>query len=202
MSRKNKVKFNLKNAYYAKVTELTEEKMTFETPIPLPGSVSLSLDPNGENENFYADGGVYYVISNNQGYDGDYELALIPESFRIDILGETQDTNKVLVENANVEASSFAFLFEFDGDVRHIKHVLYNCTASRPGIASQTNEETKEVKTETLSIKAAPTPSGLVKARTGDETTDSVYKDWYKAVYVPVIGEIAAGSATTSGGKS
>ena len=47
--------------------------------MPLPGSVSLSLDANGEPENFYADGIAYYVINNNMGYDGDLELALIPD---------------------------------------------------------------------------------------------------------------------------
>ena len=176
-AKKNKVKFNLKNAYYAKILEMTQTNMTFDTPVPLPGAVSLSLDANGENENFYADGGVYYVISNNQGYEGDFELAMIPESFRIDILGEALDKNKVLFENANVETSPFAFLFEFDGDVKHIKHVMYNCTASRPGIESATNEESKEVKTETLTLSAAPTPTGLVKARTADETDTTVYND-------------------------
>ncbi len=192
-AKKNKVKFNLKNAYYAKILEMTQTNMTFDTPVPLPGAVSLSLDANGENENFYADGGVYYVISNNQGYEGDFELAMIPESFRIDILGEALDKNKVLFENANVETSPFAFLFEFDGDVKHIKHVMYNCTASRPGIESATNEESKEVKTETLTLSAAPTPTGLVKARTADETDTIVYNDWYKSVYIPDVTEAVTG---------
>lgn len=192
-AKKNKVKFNLKNAYYAKILEMTQTNMTFDTPVPLPGAVSLSLDANGENENFYADGGVYYVISNNQGYEGDFELAMIPESFRIDILGEALDKNKVLFENANVETSPFAFLFEFDGDVKHIKHVMYNCTASRPGIESATNEESKEVKTETLTLSAAPTPTGLVKARTADETDTTVYNDWYKSVYIPDVTEAVTG---------
>ena len=192
-AKKNKVKFNLKNAYYAKILEMTQTNMTFDTPVPLPGAVSLSLDANGENENFYADGGVYYVISNNQGYEGEFELAMIPESFRIDILGEALDKNKVLFENANVETSPFAFLFEFDGDVKHIKHVMYNCTASRPGIESATNEESKEVKTETLTLSAAPTPTGLVKARTADETDTTVYNDWYKSVYIPDVTEAVTG---------
>jgi phi13 family phage major tail protein len=192
-AKKNKVKFNHKNAYYAKILEMTQTNMTFDTPVPLPGAVSLSLDANGENENFYADGGVYYVISNNQGYEGDFELAMIPESFRIDILGEALDKNKVLFENANVETSPFAFLFEFDGDVKHIKHVMYNCTASRPGIESATNEESKEVKTETLTLSAAPTPTGLVKARTADETDTTVYNDWYKSVYIPDVTEAVTG---------
>ena len=125
-AKKNKVKFNLKNAYYAKILEMTQTNMTFDTPVPLPGAVSLSLDANGENENFYADGGVYYVISNNQGYEGDFELAMIPESFRIDILGEALDKNKVLFENANVETSPFAFLFEFDGDVTIIPRSVFS----------------------------------------------------------------------------
>ena len=48
------------------------------------------------------------------------------------------DANGVLIENAQVELESFALLFEFDSDQRHIRHVLYNCAASRPGIEGKT----------------------------------------------------------------
>ena len=151
--------------------------------LPMPGAVSLSLDPNGEPEDFWADGIAYYTISNNQGYDGDLELALIPESFRKDILREDSDSNSVLVENVNNELGVFALLFEFDGDQKKIRHVLYNCTASRPSIASQTNEQNREVRTEKLSIKARPLADGKVKAKTRTETSDAVYNAWYDAVY-------------------
>ena len=42
------------------------------------------------------------------GYDGDLELALIPESFRTDVLKEEADNNEVLVENAHSETAAFA----------------------------------------------------------------------------------------------
>lgn len=188
----NKVKYNLKNAHYAMLTVNEEGAATYGTPVPLPGAVSISLDANGEPENFYADGIAYYVINNNMGYDGDLELAMIPESFRVDALNETLDDNKVLIEDANTELNPFALLFEFDGDVRHIRHVLYNCSASRPGIEGKTNEESREVQTETLTIKATPLASGVVKAKTGNTTDATVYADWYKSVYMPVITEETA----------
>lgn len=181
----NKVKFNICNVHYAPITIGTDGTVTFATPVAMPGAVSLSLDPNGEPESFYADGIEYYTINNNMGYDGDLELAMIPESFRTDILKETADSNKVLVEDANSETGAFALLFEFDGDVKKIRHVLYNCSASRPKIESKTNEESREVQTETLSVKARPLASGYVKAKTGDNTIDAVYTAWYDVVYQP-----------------
>ncbi len=186
-TRKNKVKFNICNVHYAVATIDASGNATYGTPVPMPGAVSLSLDPNGEPSNFYADGYAYYTISNNMGYDGDLELAMVPESFRKDVLKETLDDNNVLVENANTETCNFALMFEFDGDVKKIRHVLYYCSAARPNIESQTNEEEIEVKTEKLSIKAAPLGNGLVKAKTGDDTTDAIYQGWYSAVYQPVI---------------
>lgn len=184
-NKKNKVKFNICNVHYAPITVTENNVVSFGTPVAMPGAVSISLDPTGEPESFYADGIEYYVINNNQGYDGDLELAMIPESFRTDILKETADANNVLVENANSETGSFALLFEFDGDIRKIRHVMYNCSASRPTIESKTNEEDKEVQTETLTIKARPMADGYVKAKTGDSTTDEVYNNWYSAVYQP-----------------
>jgi len=181
----NKVKFNLKNAHYAMLHIAADGTVSYDTPVAIPGAVSISLDANGEPENFYADGIAYYVINNNMGYDGDLELAMIPESFRVDALNETLDDNNVLIENANTELNPFALLFEFDGDVKHIRHVLYNCSASRPGIEGQTNEESREVQTETLTIKATPLASGVVKAKTGNTTDNTVYQNWYSSVYMP-----------------
>ena len=202
MAKKNKVKFNICNVHYALQTIGDNGDVSFDTPVPMPGAVSLSLDANGEPSNFYADGYAYYTISNNMGYEGDLELAMIPESFRTDVLKETLDTNKVLVENANVETANFALLFEFDGDVKKIRHVLHNCAASRPSIESQTNEDEIEVQTETLSVKATPLASGYVKAKTGDDTTEKTYADWYKAVYLPAAAAEAASDVSGQSVKS
>lgn len=183
MSKKNKIKYNLKNAHYAKLTVDEDGSISYATPVPLPGSVSISLDAQGEISSFYADGIVYYKSVSNNGYEGDLELALLPESFRTDILGETLDSNKVMIENADAKPSAFALLFEFDGDVNSIRHVLYNCSATRPSISSQTKEDTIEPVTDTLSLSATPLADGRVKAKTSDDTTSDTYKKWYEKVY-------------------
>ena len=182
----NKVKYNLKNVHYALLTSDAQAAVpTYGTPVAIPGAVSLSLDANGEPENFYADGIAYYVINNNMGYDGDLEIALIPESFRTDVLGESLDNKGVLVESSDTELAAFALLFEFDGDQKHIRHVLYNCSASRPAIEGKTNEESKEVQTETITVKATPLGNGYVKAKTGNTTDANTYNGWYESVYIP-----------------
>ncbi len=128
-------------------------------------------------------------------YDGDLELALIPESFRTDVLKEEADTNEVLVENANSETGAFALLFEFGGDIRKIRHVLYNCSVSRPKVEGKTNEESREVQTETLTVEARPLASGYVKAKTGNRTSAETYENWYKNVYMPTPKAEAGGGA-------
>ena len=182
----NKVKYNLKNVHAAKLTKGDDGNFTYDTPQAIPGAVSISLEAEGDSSPFYADGIVYFRSTANNGYSGDLEIALIPEWFRTEILQELKDNNGVLVEHSDVtESVYFALLFEFDGDVKAIRHVLYNCTASRPSIESETKEETIEPGTETLSLTADPREDGLVKSRTGDDTSDSVYRNWYQAVYVP-----------------
>ena len=193
----NKVKFNLWNVYYAPLLTNTTSKIEYGTPIAIPGAVSLSLDPTGENTPFYADGIEYYTISNNMGYSGDFEIALIPESFRVDILKESHDSNKVLIENKDINVGKFALLFRFDGDIRAINHVMYNCSVSRPKIGSKTNEESKEVQTETLTISAKPLVKGYVKAKTGDSTPQSVYDNWFKSVYLPASAAAATPATGT-----
>lgn len=186
----NKVKYNLKNVHAAKLTESIMDgvtKYTYATPKAIPGAVSISLDAEGDSSPFYADGIVYFRSVANNGYSGDLEIALIPEWFRTEILQEQLDANGVLVEKSDkTESVKFALLFEFDGDVRSIRHVMYCCTASRPSIESETKEDNIEPGTEKLSLTADPRMDGLVKSRTGDTTDAETYQNWYKTVYVPV----------------
>lgn len=192
----NKVKYNIKNVYVAKQTEETTTgttTYTYDTPKNIPGAVSISLDAQGDISTFYADGIAYYVTSANNGYEGDLEIALVPSWFRTDILGEEKDKNGVLAENANKGTQKFALLFEFDGDVKAIRRCLYNCTCTRPSIASETKEETVEPGTETLTITNSPRKDGLVKVQTGPDTVDGTYTSWYTKVYTPVAAsEMAA----------
>lgn len=137
----NKIKYNLKNVHAAKLTLSDSGEYTYDTPKAIPGAVSISLDAEGESNPFYADGIVYFRSTSNNGYSGDLEIALIPEWFRTDILREELDKNGVLVENSNIaETNKFALLFEFDGDAKSIRHVMYNCNATRPSIESETKK--------------------------------------------------------------
>ena len=195
---KNKVKYNLKNVHAAILTKGDDGTYTYAKPVAIPGAVSLSLDAEGESNPFYADGVVYFRSTSNNGYSGDLKMALIPEWFRTDILQEEKDSNGVLIERSDItESVYFALLFEFDGDQKAIRHVMYNCTASRPTIESQTKESSIEPGTETLSIAADPREDGLVKSRTGDDTSTATYNNWYKNVYVPSATAASSGSSTS-----
>ena len=183
----NKIKYNIKNVHVAKQT-YTGGVYSYETPVALPGAVSLTMDAQGEDSPFYADGVVYYRSKNNNGYSGSLEVAYVPDWFRTTILQELTDINNVLVEKSDQnEDVRFALLFEFDGDVKCIRHVVYNVSASRPAVSSNTKEQAVTPVTESLSIAADPRDDKLVKARTADNTSNSVYNNWYGSVYVPTL---------------
>ncbi|MEK4610167.1 major tail protein [Bacillus sp. FSL K6-0067] len=185
----NKVAFGLKNVHYA-LFDIKDGVVTFSTPIPLPGAVELTFDPRGDLIEFYADDMLYYAASNNQGYDGTLSIATIPEQFAIDALGEQLDeTDGVLNELADAKGKPFALLFEFDGDVNATRHVMYNCAASRPTIASKTKTNSAEPNTNELKFVSSPivlAPGGrpMVKTKTTSKTTQAIYDNWYKEVYV------------------
>ena len=184
--KENKVKFGLKNVHYAPLTVEEEGTVTFGTPVRIPGAVNLSLQAQGDESKFYADDIAYYVTTANDGYSGDLEVALIPDAFRKDVLKETEDeTDKVLMENAAAEPAPFALLFEFAGDVKAVRHVLYHCSASRPNVGSSTVNNAKTPNTDTLTLTASPLTSGLVKAKTTASTPDETYNGWYTKVWQP-----------------
>jgi phi13 family phage major tail protein len=178
----NKIKFGLKNVHYAVVTEAAGVA-AYGTPIHVPGAVNLTLDAAGESVQFYADDSVYYEENTNNGYEGSLEMALIPDAFRVDVLGDEIDTNGVLVENADAKPKKFAMMFEFDGDAKKTRHVLYSVLPTRPSVAGATKTGTKTPQTETMNIAARPaidTKDVKAKVKQGE----AAYDDFYTAVYL------------------
>ncbi|MFJ8268532.1 major tail protein [Peribacillus asahii] len=186
----NKITFGLKNVHYAPYT-VAAGVITYGTPVRLPGAIELSLEPRGDMTEFYADDMLYYSAANNQGYDGTLSIANILEQFAIDALGEELDeTDGVLTEKATGKGKPFALMFEFDGDVKATRHVLYSCNASRPTVASTTKTNTAEPNANELTFVAGPRETDYaVKTKTTATTTPAVYDAWYTKVYekTPVI---------------
>lgn len=185
----NKVKYGLKNVHYAIATIGADGTASYATPVAWPGAVNLSMDAQDEKITFRADNTDYYTGYANNGYEGDFESALIPDNFRTGVLGEITNGDLKL-ETAEQSTGHFALLFEFDGDESATRHVMYNCTASRPAVSGSTTGETIEPQTEIITISAKsiynePTGKNLVKARCTD-TASASYIGWYTAVKQPV----------------
>lgn len=196
-----KVFYGLSNVHYAKLTETTDAQgnvtTSYDAPKKWPGAVNIQLDPSGNPTFFSADNIAYYALSNNRGYEGDFESAMIPEDIKVDAIGEQEDDNGLIVETDKDEISYFALMFEFQTDISARRYCFYKvCLASRPAVASNTVDVNGdlEVKTETVSFRAVPRTDAvtidgvekhLIKACTGKNTDAQAYADFYTAVPEP-----------------
>ena len=179
MADTNKIKYGIRNATIFPATIAADGSATYGTAIPVPGSVSLSLDQQGETTKFHADNIVYYTSVANNGYGGDWE-----------ILGYVEDTNGVLVEDAGAPVVHFAFAFQFEGDAHARRHILYNCTMNRPSVSGSTKEEAIEPQTETVTITAttiynATLDKDIVKASATQADSATQYAAWFTTAYQP-----------------
>lgn len=180
---KNKVKFGLKNVHVWSITESTSEKVTYGEVIKIPGAVSLKLEASGDSNPFYADDMIYWNQYSNNGYEGELEIALIPEEFEVQVLGYIKDKNGAIIEANASKAKNYAIAFEFDGDVTQTRHIFYNCSSSRPNIEGATTEDKTEPQTDTINITTAPaSDTGYVKARLekGQTGYDTFFTTPYK----------------------
>jgi phi13 family phage major tail protein len=185
----NKVVYGLKNCHYSVITEdAVTGAPTYSTPIALKGAVEISLDPRGETSDFYADNILYHTTVSNAGYEASLTIANISREFRVDVLGEELDADNILTESTEQRAKRIAFMFEFDGDIKAVRHCLYNCTVTRPSLTSATKTETAEPQPQELTMVAAPrSTDGIVKRSTTGDTPDAIYAAWYDSVYEPVV---------------
>ena len=189
MAELSKVRFGLSKAYYAPVTQ-----SGYGTPVALPGAVSLTLNREGsEPQTFWADNIAYYVTpAANGGYTGTLTLAIVPDKFKQDVLGEVVDDNGMQVEVADANPVSFALLYEVEGDADKKRYCFFNCTAQRAVASANTKSDSTNPDTQDLEFTAigkdfsfggGANTKNIVKGSA--EEAASAFASWYTAVPVP-----------------
>ncbi|NMA65317.1 MAG: phage tail protein [Clostridiaceae bacterium] len=191
--KENLIEYGLENCHMAVIESYEDGVYTFGTPIPVPGAVNLTMTAQTAQKIFYADNKPYYTTTTNSGYDGSLEVAQIPLKIQTDVLGDEADANGVIIDGGNTQAKETALLFEFSGDVKKTRHILWRCKLAKPDIAGKTTEAETDPQTQTMKITAMPRADiGRTHGRVSNETeTKAVYDAWFDSVYEPdfAVGE-------------
>ena len=190
MAELSKVRFGLSRAYYA----IIKADGTYEAPVAIPGAVSLDLNREGsEPSTFWADNIAYYVTpAANGGYTGTFNFALVPDTFKRDVLGEVVDDNGMQVELADANPKSFALLYEVEGDLDKKRYVFFNCTAQRVAAGANTKSDSTNPDTQDLEFTAVGKDfefggTGVTKniVKGSAEESATAFATWYTAVPTP-----------------
>ena len=183
MADTNKVKFGLKNVHYA-IATIADGAVTYGKPKAWPGAVSLDLSPSGDAEPFRADNMDYWRPAGSGSYSGNLTMAYLPDTVKADLFGDATDKNGLVVEQAGGSAVPFALMFEFSGDQNEVRHVLYNVTASRPNINSETTPADNLTPiTVEIPVSASANVDGYIKGSAAEG--DAAYASFFTAVQVP-----------------
>lgn len=190
-STTNKVRYGLSNVHYAVWDETTR---TYGTPKRLAGAVSISFEPQGSQNNFYADNVVYHVTNASANDTGTLEIADITDDAKKDIFGyRTDSVTGTLYEITNATLPTFALLYQVEGDGNVERGVRYNVTASRLSETHSTTNDSVEPETYSVEYTAVGrdfTINGnvenIIKAtctNAGDQ--HEAYDAWFTEVVMP-----------------
>ena len=193
----NKVTFGLRRVHIAFMNE-TGEQPSWETPRAVPGAVRWSPEAQGDSSTFYADDTAYFVVTSNNGYTGELEMANVPDDVLAEMLGWEIDSNGALIEISDAKPKKFALMGEVQGDKRNRRFVYYDCQASRPAKERTTKGETVEPTTDVLEMSVTPIDLDGRMIVKGDlersDTNGAAFDGFFDAVYLPTFSGTPAGA--------
>lgn len=199
MADKNKVRYGLRNVHVCAITE-NAGAITYNTPVAWKGAKSLTLDPEGDTNTYYADNTAYFTTNTNNGYSGSLEMSEIPEEIEKMIFNTVTTEEGNLAEDANVLPNNVALMFQFEGDVSATKHIFYKVVFARPNVEGETKEESTDPTTTSMDITAVPVEKDdhqwvKAKCRKGDTNYESFFTT-APTLPTPKVGEMSQEEGT------
>lgn len=189
----NKVTYGFDKVHYALYNDNGTDGLigTYETPKRITGGVGFSPTAQGGSTSFYADNGPYHTITQDNGVQGDLEMALFPDEFLIETLNWVRDDKGILVEKANVSQNPFALLFEVLGNVEPIRVAYLHCLGAKPNDSYITSQENVTIQGKTMNITAKPiqvtqnVATAVIKVKRSEDP--EIFDSFFEKVYIPTF---------------
>lgn len=143
----NIVRFGVSNARYALETETG-----FGAWNRIPGTVQIQVEPQENNNDFYADNMVYFTQLGAASDQVTIEIADLPDQAKIDLLGYVRkEEGAGLLLPVNAKRKRFALSFQVEGNEEALRICVYGGTLGRPSNTYSTTTDSTEP--ETMSIE-------------------------------------------------
>lgn len=187
-----KVLYNIKNVQFSKITATSDSGLpTYDSPIKVPGAVSLTLDNESTSETIYADGIAYYTSSGASSYSGTFENVHFTKEVLKAIFNYVEDTSGNLVE-VDGGSNEFGMQFAVDSDEGDVYFTLFRCSATKPNANFQTKEASATINNESVDITISPITlsddKNVVKAYADKSATN--YSTYMTKITVPTFSKI------------
>ena len=185
MADKNKVEFGISQLHVGTYTD-EGGVVTLGAPYAQKGAVSLSIEPEGDSNNFYADNVIYYSGFSDNGFSGSIETARFDEEFKKQFMGyqELADGGLAMIKGA-IRPNVY-IIGQAEGDAEASRFIIYNVALGGIQREYNTIEEDKEPTTETIDITATGDNStGITIVRYTSD--DSGYSTLFTTPPVPAL---------------
>ena len=198
--------FGVRNSHVAICND--EEKLTYEKPVHIAGTVEISMEPSVESGTSHADNDVWLDEQQDNGGSGTmsfYDTESTPELRQLiaDLVGyEITKDGRTNME-ANKKPKPFAFMCEQPGHVSGRRRCLLMCQLSKPSLDMKTTEDSPEITQLDYPFKWKPIvpPGGTADDRTsGYDSFTGVtgYDTFFDAVNIEGLLAKADSTASTS----
>lgn len=140
--------FGVRNSHFAVCSD--EDKLTYEKPVHMAGTVEISMEPSVESATSYADNEPWLEKQQDSGGSGtmsffDVEGTAENRKLIADLVGYTIAKDGRTVLSANRNPKPFAFMCEQPGHVMGRRRCLLMCQLAKPSQTMTTIQNAPDI---------------------------------------------------------
>lgn len=182
----NKVQFGVCKLHFGTYEVSDLGVVTLGPPFHLPGTTSITLDAESEENTFWADNVKYWTGYSDNGYTGEITNALFTDEFKTNFMNYIILDDGGLAQIKGQQNKKVYMMFESNGDKEARRGILYNVTLGQISREFATTEDSTTPQTATLPFTVnGDNGTGII--RVGYKPANAAYDTLFDNPPVPAL---------------